>query len=169
MKLIWTPVMTGGFGNPNNELIRGLTEFKGSLYAITLNGRDGGEVHRSASAEPSTWEKVADRAFQAFGNPRKRPFRSLKAYNGHLFVSTGWVAQTWRSDGGVHWQKVADHGVEKGIRNFSVRALESFEGYLYAGTGAEFIGSAGIYRSLQGDVWEAVVSDGFGKPRSNNL
>jgi len=42
-KLIWTPVMTGGFGNPSNGLLRGLEEFGGRLYAITSN-TDGGEV-----------------------------------------------------------------------------------------------------------------------------
>jgi len=168
MKLRWTPVMTGGFGNPNNKNIRALVEFKEKLYAITANSRDGGEIHCSPNAEPSTWKKVADGAFRAFGNTRKRPFRSLKAWNGHLFVGTGVVAQIWHSEDGAQWRKVIDQGFGKGVRNFSVRALESFEGYLYAGTGAEFIGSAGVYRSLQGEVWEPVVSDGFGRPRSNN-
>lgn len=168
MKLNWTPVMTGGFGNPNNRNIRALVEFNGYLYAITSNGRDGGEIHRSVSAEPGTWEKVADRAFRAFGNGRPRPFRSLKAFNGRLFVGTGLVAQMWCSDDGRQWRKVADEGFGKGRRNLSVRSLELFDGGLYAGAGTELIGSASVYRSTQGEVWEPVVSDGFGRPRSNN-
>jgi hypothetical protein len=168
MRLKWTPVMTGGFGNPNNKNIRSLVEFNGTLYAITSNGRDGGEIHRSPSAEPFTWEKVVGSAFESFGNTRPRPFRSLKAHNGHLFVGTGIVAQVWRSEDGTRWERVADHGFGKGKRNLSVRSLELFRGHLYAGTGTEFFGSAGIYRSLHGDAWEPVVSDGFGKPRSNN-
>jgi hypothetical protein len=170
MKLTWSPVMTGGFGNRNNKNIRALVEFNGHLYAITSNGRDGGEIHRSTSAEPGTWEKIADRAFFAFGNTRKRPrpFRCLKAHNGHLFVGTGVVAQVWRSGDGTGWQRVVDEGFGKGVRNFSVRSLEVFQGHLYAGAGAEFIGSAGVYRTLQGDQWESVVNDGFGRPCANN-
>ncbi|MBI3951732.1 MAG: hypothetical protein HY314_14885 [Acidobacteria bacterium] len=168
MRLMWTRVMTGGFGNPNNKLIRALVEFKGYLYAMTANGADGGEIHRSVTGEPGTWEEVVDRAFLAFGNTRHRPFRSLRVWNDRLYVGTGFVAQIWRSEDGTRWEKVADNGFGKGKRNLSVRSLELFRNCLYAGAGTEFIGSAGVYRSCNGDAWKPVVSDGFGRPWSNN-
>lgn len=161
--------MTGGFGNPNNKNIRALVEFNDYLYAITSNGRDGGEVHRSATGQPNSWEKVVDQSFRAFGNHRRRPLRSLQVFNGSLFVGTGMGAQIWRSDDGVQWRCVADHGFGQGLRNFSVRALEVFNGHLYAGTGAEFFGSAGVYSSSEGDRWELRVNDAFGRPSGNNI
>lgn len=161
--------MTGGFGNPNNKNIRALVEFNGYLYAITSNGRDGGEVHRSPTGESNSWEKVVDQSFRAFGNRRRRPLRSLHVFNGSLFVGTGMGAQIWRSEDGVRWRCVVEDGFGQGLRNFSVRALEVFNGHLFAGTGAEFFGSAGVYSSAEGDIWQRVACDGFRSPPGNNI
>ncbi|HEV8718672.1 MAG TPA: hypothetical protein VGX03_38370, partial [Candidatus Binatia bacterium] len=54
-KFTWTRVATGGFGNPGNILVRSLEVFAGRLYAITFNF-NGGEVYRSVTTNPLTWE-----------------------------------------------------------------------------------------------------------------
>jgi hypothetical protein len=172
-KLVWTPVMTGGLGNPNNFLLRGLTVFQGHLYTLVANGKDGGEIYRSATGEPGSWEKVVDGGFGETANRFKVNFRSIIAWSDQLFVGTGLPrgkqgAQIWRTLDGTAWQRVADDGFGQGRQHLSVRAVASFGGYLYAGTGTEFVGSAGIYRSSTGDQWERVMADGFGKPRRNN-
>jgi len=74
-KLAWTPVMTGGFGDPGNALLRGLEVFAGRLYAITFDD-DGGEIYRSVTTDPLTWERVVDRGLSGFGNSFTPNFRS---------------------------------------------------------------------------------------------
>lgn len=159
--------MTGGFGSRHNRIIRALVEFDGKVYAATSNRRTGGEIHRTDKGDWEAWEKVVDRSFADLGN-RWRPFRSLAVMNELLFAATGGVAQVWRSRDGINWDKVTAEGFGKGVWNFSVRAMEPFEGRLYAGTGAEWAGRAEVYRSVDGDAWEPVVGDNF-RARSNNI
>lgn len=147
-------------------MVRALKEFRGKLYAATASNF-GGQIYRSDSAERATWERVVDRSFRAFGERLPHPFRSLVNWRGKLFAGTGWVAQVWQSGDGMQWRKVAGNGFGKGARNFSVRALEAFDGALYAGTGVEFTGSAAVCRSHDGNVWESVVEDGFGGSGDN--
>jgi hypothetical protein len=171
-KLIWQPVMTGGFGYPANQLLRGLAVFDDHFYAITFNLM-GGEVYRSLASEPLTWERTVDRGFVGFGNPFTPDFRSIKVWRNRLYIGSFFRdphgAQVWGSSDGTLWNRVFDSAVvddERG-RNAGVRALEMFGDYLYAGTGTEFLGSARIYRTRTGQEWQSVVTDGFGRARGN--
>lgn len=169
--LVWTPVMTGGFGNPGNKLLRGLQVFQGRLYAITFND-EGGEVYRSVTLDPLTWEKVVDAGFLTLGNAFAPKFRSLSVWAGQLFVGTGFRrsdgAQIWRSSDGTVWTLSFDSGELGNGPTLNVRAMVSFGDYLYAGMGAEFVGTAQIFRSRTGREWEPVVDDGFGPQRGND-
>jgi hypothetical protein len=52
----WTPVVSGGLGDPNNRLGYGLIEYEDQLCLFTGNAVSGGEVWRSADG--TGWEQV---------------------------------------------------------------------------------------------------------------
>lgn len=169
----WQPVMTGGFGDANDATPRGLIEFRDYLYVMTA----GGKIYRSKTGDAASWEKVIDGGFRD-ESATISIFRSIIAWKDMLYVGTGpgdddadrspVGAQVWRSADGLMWKKVASDGFGRGKKmHRSVRSLVEFGDYLYAGTGAEFIGTGAVYRTKDGVHWEQAAEDGFGKPQAN--
>jgi len=166
----WTAVITDGFGSGRNVGIDHLMEFNGYLYAGTGNydyGQDqtyGGEVWRSADGEH--WRRIADKGF---GVPTNGEVFRFAVFDGTLYAAT-WSytsdhgAEIWRSRTGIagDWTRVVTNGFGD-PKNRAVLSLETFNGYLYAGSYNWMTGGE-VWRSPTGDpgTWMQVNADGFG-------
>ena len=94
---------TNGFGDINNDAIRGLTEFKGYLYAATENKKNGCEIWRSSNG--TSWTQVEN---GGFGNTNNLTIYELTVYSNQLFIGTSaglGACQLWSSSDGINWIK----------------------------------------------------------------
>ncbi len=103
-------------GDPFNEQFGSLVEFRGDLYAITVNWEDGFEIWRSQSGDRGDWEKIADKSLET---NLLAPGPSLAVYHNKLFIiATGLVDPTWTelpvhiwySEDGATWNLATDDG-----------------------------------------------------------
>ncbi len=86
--LTLTPVITDGFGNPNNAAVSMLSSFNGCLYAGTYNPKSGYEVWKlRCLAKPTAPPQQVIQ--KGAGQPRNEAVMSMRPYQGHLFVGTG--------------------------------------------------------------------------------
>jgi hypothetical protein len=174
----WSNVMSNGFGDATNVGIDHLIEFNGNLYAGTWNstgtGTNGGQIWRSSNG--TTWEQVAN---NGFGDSTNNEVMRLAVFNNKIYAST-WSSGThgteiWSSGTGNlgDWTKVVDNGLGDAT-NISVVTMETFNGYLYAGTyGWDNINNhpdgCEVWRTVNGVDWTKVVTDGFGDLNCYNL
>jgi hypothetical protein len=93
----WTAANQEGFGERANVTVFEMCEFKGRLYAGTVNPR-GFQLWRTEAADkpPYTWKRVLNRG--AWRGPHNEAIASLYVFKGALYVGTG-VA-----NGGFHRQ-----------------------------------------------------------------
>jgi len=177
-----------GFDYSFNCAISVLKEFKGYLYAGTWStplgslsnpDRKGCEIWRYNG---TTWEQVVGRhAYQyhgwqngGFGNPDNVAAWSIEEFNGYLYVGTmNWnlsetgACEIWRSNNGIQWTKVVDHGfrsnmsandpddIANGVVNTYAWIMKNFSGKLYVGT---FNSRGSLGSNLQGagaQLWKS--------------
>jgi hypothetical protein len=177
----WTEVVSDGFGVLYNIGIDHMIEFNGKLYAGTWNSTPsspytdtGGEIWRSSDGV--TWEPVVQGGFD---NAANNGIMRMAVFNGKLYAGT-WTystththgAEIWRSDTGDAgtWTKVVNNGLGDSANDI-VMSMETFNGYLYAGTHnwdytiSDTTGSK-IWRTADGVTWTEVVGNGFGNLNS---
>jgi basic membrane protein A and related proteins len=158
--LAWAPVVTDGFGDPNNGIAR-FAVFDGMLYATTWS-ETGTEVWRTEDGEG--WIPFGA---DGLGDPNNGAAISSAVYGSRLYLgttnfSTG--AQLWRT-GGEGWEPLVIDGFGSAA-NSGVSSLAEFHGWLYAGlwnaSGVE------VWRWSEGWFWQRVVGPGgFGNPAAN--
>ncbi|MFZ1769651.1 MAG: hypothetical protein WAU00_10670, partial [Caldilinea sp.] len=170
----WTAMMTNGFGSYYNVGINHLVEFNGRLYVGVWNSTPnppytdiGGSIWRSTNG--TDWEQVVS---NGFGDRYNGEIFRMEVFSDTLYAST-WSytsthgAEIWRSSTGDNgdWARVVSNGL--GDVTNQVVTMETFAGYLYAGT-YSWDSSAGrpngceIWRSGDGSSWTRVITDGFG-------
>ncbi len=164
--LIWEPVVTGGLGEPDNEMVLHLGALNGRIYAGTFNSAQGAEIWRSDTGAGGTWVRVVQ---GGSGNPDNWAVRTFAEFDGRLFAgilnySSG--GQVWQSDDGVIWSPVMAGGFGDGARG-SVPALRAYQGYLYASTAGGSGATVWRCQECDGDDWEQVVQPGFGDTATN--
>jgi len=124
----WEQVVDNGFkGNGNNAGTRNLFEYKGMLYAGTVNYAEGCEVWRTADGE--TWEPIMQ---GGFGSQLSGSVRGMAKYKNLLYVGVENVfegAQLYTWDG-ASWTKIANGGIGNPL-NFSVADMLVWKGLLY--------------------------------------
>ena len=168
-----------GLGDPNNHSIVHLTEFNGNLYASTnnwdntLNNTHGGQILRSSNG--LNWTSVVT---QGFGDPTNGEIDRFAVFNNQICASTESYttthgAEIWCSSTGNSgdWTRAATNGFGN-ANNSYVGALETFNGYLYAGTAnwnrttMTTTGSE-VWRTNNGITWTQVSTSGFGTTDNN--
>lgn len=175
--LNWTRVVNQGFGDPTNGEVMRFGVFDGQLYAGTWSWTTthGTEIWRSATGNANDWTRVVS---NGFGDADNIAILTMKEFNGALYVSTysgknspnG--ADIWRTTDGIIWTPVITDGFNY-TGTYTINALESFGGYLYAGTGRYDLNTQSypggqIWRCSaasgcdEPSDWGVVVSDGFG-------
>src|SRR5688572_2288285 len=157
----WNLVAADGLGNPDNTGFVTFANFKGMLYAATINN-DGTELWRSKTGNNGSWKRVAD---QGFGSGSAYfIITSLTTFKGQLYASVeatlGTGAQVWRSSNGTNWALVSDNGFGD-VNNYQTGSSVVYRGQLYMTTRNDVTG-AQLWRSSNGVTWVQVVGDGFG-------
>jgi hypothetical protein len=160
----WTPMMTDGFGNPNNFGINHLFTFRNRLYAATMNYTEGGEVWRSRDGRH--WQQVAS---GGFGDPLMGEIFRFFEFKGQLYVGTvsyhpgDYGFDLWRSSTGDpgDWTRVVANAFGNPL-GYVLAVEAQYDGYLYVGTCSAGTG-AEIWRTTDGENWEQVpISFGEG-------
>jgi hypothetical protein len=136
-------------------------EFDGMLYFSSIPSFGSyGQLWRSPSGDPGTWEMVLSVYNGSFMAP-------LTAFKGYAYVSglihegDSFGMRVWRSADGLNWE-VVGAGVVSGPENIQDGVLTVFKNQLYLSTQA--VDGGRIYRTTDGLNWIPVVSGGFGDP-----
>jgi PKD repeat protein/sugar lactone lactonase YvrE len=174
----WERVVSGGFDNPNNYIMRISEVHNGYLYFGTQNidtsdymTTTGGIIIRSNTGDSGSWVKVTP---DGFGDVNNYVISGLASFNGYLYASTSrwsWSGiQVWRCQvcDGSDWEKVVDDGF--GNRdNVGLSTLQVFDGNLYLVTGNWREGIE-IWRTTTGNPgeWSQISKGGLGDSNNNS-
>jgi 6-phosphogluconolactonase (cycloisomerase 2 family) len=181
----WSPVMTDGFGDATNLGIDHMIEFNGKFYAGTWNSMStepytstGGQIWRSDTGTGG-WTKMVN---NGFGDAKNSEIIRFAVFNNQIYAST-WAdgvthgGEIWRSSTGNagasdagDWTKVVSNALGNGlgdVTNVATMTMETFNGYLYAGTNSwdnatNQPAGCEVWRTANGTTWEKVNTDGFG-------
>ncbi len=166
----WTQVVSGGFGDSNNNKVNRIIVFSDTLYAAVDNGVTGVELWKSPTGDPGSWTQCN---VAGFGDAKNAGLWELTVFNGHLYVATAqWKSpdedtstgvEVWRcaTCDGADWTQVNTDGF--GDRDNFSPGMESFDGYLYVSSFNYNTGTQ-IWRCATCDSptdWTQVVGDGF--------
>jgi sugar lactone lactonase YvrE len=164
----WTPVVTGGNGNPNNTIIDELIVFNEQFYALGQNSADGAFVWQS-SEDGDTWTQVN---LPGFDNSKQAEAVSAAVYDGKLYVGTcGEIpceienGQLWVTSNGTEWSPLITDGFGD-INNKEFDSLYVVDGALFAIVSNHDTG-AQVWRTMDGVNWVPANQDGWGD--SNNI
>lgn len=156
----WEQVNTPGFGKNGNQGVWSVYPYGDTLYASAFNLDSGAEVYR---LQGGGWQQVVS---GGFGDNANVGVNDFIAFDGMLYAGT-WTSggnggQIWRSASGDSgsWQRVATSGFGDPA-NAEVMSLQTFDGYLYAGTFTSAEHGGEIWRSASGDgdSWAPVADD----------
>jgi hypothetical protein len=138
----WERIIDSGFGNKHNICLWSMKEYKGYLYAGTLNFKDGCEIYRSRTGDKNTWEKVNENGFGI--KNRCDGARTMLVYEDILWVvthSTRHGSQIWVTNGEyddnrrlLKWRKANINGFGEGEMIPASRAMAIYKKKLYVGT-----------------------------------
>ena len=167
--LTWTQVISSGFWDiPTSTLAAPLDmiEFQGQLY-LGLTDVGPGQVWRSSDG--TTWTQVDG---GGFGNPNNLGVSTFTVFDDSLFAATVNTAdgiEIWRSSSGEpdEWSKVLANG-HGNANNVIVNGFIEYRGYLYAMVENWGVEGDEIWRTPDGENWEAVVTDAFGATDTDN-
>jgi hypothetical protein len=118
---------------PGEWGFRYMLTFEGEIYAASGGGFLPARLLLK-STDGTAWEQVITPLGMGTDS------RAMVVHNGKLYVGTGYLgrAEVWASDSPStitdNWDKVADFSLTEPYTNTAVVSLESFNGYLYAGT-----------------------------------
>ena len=105
-KTVWERVNEPGFGSDNNISVAAMEEYKGSLYVMTRNDVEGGEVWRASG---NSWEQVLFPGGETngiYGNPFiNNLFAAMVVFQDKLYFgfSSGFQGGTLKSTGAEIW------------------------------------------------------------------
>jgi len=98
----WEPILTNGFGNPQNIKIEALVASLDALYAVTYNTVTGMEVWRSSDG--ANWVQLSQGGFGDSNNGG--PLWS----DGHAVFKNAFYIGAWNSaNGGELWQYLSNY------------------------------------------------------------
>ncbi|MEW5803585.1 MAG: hypothetical protein AB1847_15940 [bacterium] len=150
----WERVAENGFGDSSNDYAWCMETFQDSLYVGTLNTLKGGEIWRSNSGNPDSWQKVYSSPTSVFGNAGVRCLYDDDGQAMYACTLNSLGAEILRTTDGERWSVV-----KKGIGrrwNTTFRCMTRFNDYLYVGAGGY---KAQLYRSKNGLNWELVKTN----------
>lgn len=137
---LWERVSESGFGDDENAAVVAMQEYKGRLYAIVRNDKEGVEVWRPTG---TGWEQVlfpSGVTNGIYGNPwinthmgamivfKKKLYLGFSSgIQGSYLRSSG--CEVWRYDG-ITWEQVTDDGFGD-VKVLNFEALAEFNDTLY--------------------------------------
>ncbi|GAB4501631.1 MAG: hypothetical protein Fur0035_11740 [Anaerolineales bacterium] len=145
----WTQVNVGGFGDSTRIGVSALVSYKGYLYASVTRayGTGGTEIWRCQVCDGTDWAQVSS---GGLGDPSNESISALEVSSGRLYLVLGNFGKgmsVWRSDDGLTWEQIAQHGFGNSNNGASYwdNSVTSFGGTLYVGT---------LNWSNGGQVWQ---------------
>ncbi|MCD4750533.1 MAG: hypothetical protein K8R59_14275 [Thermoanaerobaculales bacterium] len=158
-----TSVVSGGFGNPDNIMIRHLEPQGGDLFAVTFNEQKGAEVWKSQTG--IDWTLV----HQGGIGTNTATMQDLVSFEGMLYAASHPDSNClWRSPTGTNWMSVDGPCSSPSSWNEGVLKLKVFGDHLYAGTSTFFVGCE-IWRSSDGESWQPIAVGGFGNAGNSTI
>lgn len=149
----WEKIAEKGFHDPSNDYAWSMETFQGHIYVGTLNPMKGGQIWRSGSGEPDTWERVY-RSFPLVNIGIRYLYNDNdQALYACTFNARG--AQILRTTDGKQWRAVGRAGLGS-RKNTTIRCMVRFGEYLYAGVGSAV---AQLYHSKDGVNWNQVQTE----------
>lgn len=179
------PVTAPGIDDDTVMSFRGLTSFKGKLFAapagtiteqmIDRNLAPRAIVHVAQDPASGVWEPAC---LPGFGDPINHGVFSLATAHGHLYAGTGSPTrgfQLWRTaaegPAPYHWERMLTDGAWRFNHNLTTAAMVEFGGDLYVGSGIPGFGydaendvgpsAAELIRLHPDGSWDLI----FGEPR----
>jgi len=160
--LIWEPVTTDGFGDSSNIRLTSACIFGDYLYVGTSNEVQGGEVWRSMTGDPGSWELASH---GGFGDGQNKWFYEATVFQNRMYMTVARgpssAGTIWRTMDGLSWEKVTVDGFGDSGNN-EIRHLIVFENDLWAGTR----GNCEMWRSPDGVTWLKSSNKGFDDPNN---
>ncbi len=147
----WTRVISGGFGDANNEGMGAFRAFNDELYTFTYNDTTGVEAWRSADGDGDTWTQVND---DGFGDVKTEwVFGRPVVADGALYVgyaSSAGGGGVWSTTNGVDWTSEMSAG-QGDSHNRAVYGMALWGDRIYAA----FSSSTGakLYRSERVNIY----------------
>jgi hypothetical protein len=167
----WRKIVSGGFGDKNNESIRGVAVFQDKLYIGLQNASgSGGQLWRSADGV--TFEPVNT---DGFGDTTNISMHSMAILNGQLYIGTknkDTLLQVWRTSDGDHYEQVVgpNAAVPSGFGipdNILTQSMYVYNNVLYLGTGnskpnGDPSHGFSVMRTANGTQWQPITVNGGG-------
>lgn len=182
----------GRIGGQPVTSLRTLTPFKGQLFIAPTGAAQGRpnasrvpEIYASRDPGRNDWVLVNE---PGFGDPDNLTIFEMAVFADHLYAGAlnNQGFQLWRTAAEgrppYRWEKVLDHGAERGPLNQLIVSMQVFQNALYLGTGIQNGGydythkigpaSAEILRVQDDGSWDLIVgnarqtSQGFKRPLS---
>jgi hypothetical protein len=165
----WTQVISSGFWDvPTSTLVAPLDmiEYEGQLY-LSITDIGPGQVWRSPDG--TTWVQVDGSGFENPNNLGVSTFAAFKDWLYAATINTAEGIEIWRSGSGEpnEWSKVLANG-HGNANNVIVNGFIEYRGYLYAMVENWGVEGDEIWRTADGENWEAVVTDAFGATDTDN-
>ncbi|MBI4677044.1 MAG: fibronectin type III domain-containing protein [Elusimicrobia bacterium] len=168
----WTLVFsTATAANSNLSGAESFALWGSKIYVGFKNATSGAEIWRSTSASaPTDWVQVSTNGF-GIGTANET-VTSIRAFGSGLYAATAGNTtqrgQIWRSVDGLTWSQILVASNTFQLNTQGITALESFNGYLYAGT--RHASGAQLWRSADPTAgagsWTQVTSpDGLANTR----
>jgi streptogramin lyase len=161
----WSPVITGGNGDINNDLIHDFALFNNRFYAVGENISNGAFVWK-ASVDGTTWTQVNTPGFDGTVQSKAE---SIAEFNGDLYVGTKCSAPTctsgyselWKTSNGDDWSLVVTPFENTNYAD--ITSLFVFKDSLFAAVSGS--GNT-IWKTLDGTSWQQVNLNGWGDGNS---
>lgn len=173
----WSLLLLFAFAFPVGRLDASQQVFDSTLSAAPIGAASIGE-EESAVPAASGW---VQRNVSGFGDGGPRHISGLEVFKGQLYSGTGGSygagdRRIMRLDDAAsssHWTEVVGIGFGR-LTNTYVSDLTAWNGHLYASTQVSVTQSSPvrggeIWRSADGETWDAVITNGFGDPNNTEI
>ena len=167
----WRKIVAGGFGDANNDSVRGVAVFQDRLYIGLQNASgSGGQLWRSADG--LAFEPVN---IDGFGDGTNLSMHTLAVLNDQLYIGTknkDSLMQVWRTSDGDSYEQVVgpNAAVASGFGipgNILTMSMYVYDNVLYLGTGnardnGDPLNGFSLMRTTDGTQWQAITINGAG-------
>jgi hypothetical protein len=166
----------GGFGDKDNNFAYALV-FHDRLIVGVSGAKSGPQIW--VSDDGLTFRQVVSGGLGdkentgiivMIGEREGMPVLDGKLYVGTSNPQSG--GEIWRTADGLQWERVADRGIERSL-NTSLTPFLVFKGQLYvvgvSGGGLDKLKGLEVYRTMDGNKWQRVVTDGFSQGKERNV
>ncbi|OGO41292.1 MAG: hypothetical protein A2W36_04510 [Chloroflexi bacterium RBG_16_58_14] len=167
--ITWTQVISSGFWDTPTDTLAAPLDMIGFHAQLYLGVTDLGTGQIWRSPNGMTWTQVEGAGFENLNNLGINTFAVYKDWLYAATINMTEGIEIWRSSSGEpdEWSKVLANG-HGNANNVIVNGFIEYRGYLYAMVENWGVEGDEIWRTPDGENWEAVVTDAFGATDTDN-